>query len=94
MFDLVYSAFFFAMIFEVVLFLVFNMPFPRSWRSALFIGVVENPKVRLVFKVQMVLCLIILLFFVDLHRTERRYTREKNGLKRRTTMGAGELGLT
>ena len=89
MFDLIYLAFFFLMIAEMVLFVFLNLPFPKTWKSGVFQQIADSKAVHTVFKIQMVLCLMVLLFFVDLHRTENMYLRDKRKLKEKTNLGAG-----
>jgi hypothetical protein len=68
MFDLIYGAFFILMIAEMVLFLVLNLPFPKSFKKGILL-LSESPMAKTFLKVQLVLCLLVIIFYVDLNRT-------------------------
>ena len=89
MFDLIYLAFFLLMTVEIVLFLFLNLPFPKTWKSGIFEKFASSKVAKTAFKVQLILCILVLFFFVDLHRTESMYQKEKKKLKDKTSMGAG-----
>ena len=89
MFDLIYVAFFFIMIAEMVLFLFLNLPFPKSWKGSVIAGLAGNPTARTFFKIQLLLCLLVLVFYVDLSRSERMFLADKNRLQSKSNMGAG-----
>lgn len=93
MFDVIYATFFLLMIAEMVLFLFLNLPFPKAWKGGLFKSLSESPLTTKLFKIQLVLCLLIILFYVDLARTERMFLADKNKLKSRTNMGAGSSNI-
>ena len=88
MFDLIYMGFFLLMSAEIVLFLFLNLPFPKTWKSGIFEQLATSKVAKNAFKVQMVLCILVVFFFVDLHRTEDMYQKEKRKLKDKTSMGA------
>ena len=69
MFELVYVVFFFLMLAEMLLFFFLNLPIFKAWKVGIFEQLVSSHKVHVILKVQLVLCLIIVLFFVDLHRS-------------------------
>ena len=93
MFDLIYLAFFLLMAAEILLFLFLNLPFPKTWKGGVFEQLAGSKAAKTAFKVQLVLCIMVLFFFVDLHRTEQLYLKEKRKLKEKTNMGAGSFSM-
>lgn len=93
MFDLIYVAFFFLMVAEMVLFLFLNLPFPKAWKKGIFLSLADSSTARTLFRAQLALCLLVVIFYVDLARTERMYFADKNKLKSKTSMGAGKVGV-
>lgn len=89
MFDFIYVTFFFLMLAEMVLFIFLNLPFPKTWKAGIIEGLAGSPTAKSLFKVQLVLCLLVLLFYVDLGRSEKLFQGEKNKLRSKTNMGAG-----
>ena len=75
MFDLIYMGFFLLMAGEVILFVFLNLPFPKTWKSGIFEQLAHSKVAKTAFKVQLVLCLLVVFFFVDLHRTEDMYQK-------------------
>ena len=75
MFDLIYMGFFLLMAGEVILFVFLNLPFPKTWKSGIFEQLAHSKAAKTAFKVQLVLCLLVVFFFVDLHRTEDMYQK-------------------
>lgn len=69
MFDFVYGIFFIIMIFEMFLFLFLNLPFPKTWKGGVLQKFATSETGRAFVKVQLVLCLLVVIFYVDLHTT-------------------------
>ena len=91
---MIYIAFFFLMVAEIILFLFLNLPFPKTWKGGIFQQLSISSTARTALKVQLVLCIMVLFFFVDLHRSESRFLKEKNKLRKNTNMGAGSYRST
>ena len=93
MFDLIYQAMFGLMVIEMVLFLFLNLPFPKTWKAGFFENLATSNFFKSAFKIQLVLCLIVVFLFVDLHRSELHFMKDKRKMKDQTTMGAGTFSL-
>ena len=94
MFDLIYQAMFGLMLIEMVLFLFLNLPFPKTWKAGFFENLASSNFFKTAFKIQIVLCLIVVFLFLDLSRTESLYMKDKRKIKDQTTMGAGTPSIT
>jgi tellurite resistance protein TehA-like permease len=66
MFEIIFGAFFFLMLAEVILFIFLNLPFPKSWKSVIFKTVTESPSLKTFLKVQLLLCILAGLFYYDM----------------------------
>ena len=91
MFDLVYQVMFGVMVIEMIIFLFLNLPFPKTWKHGFFDNLTTSSFFKNAFKIQVVLCLVVIFLYVDLSRTESLYLRDKKRMKDKTNMGAGTL---
>ncbi len=70
MFDLIYGGFFLLMVAEMGLFVFLNLPFPKSWKASIHSTLGNSNFVRTFVKIQIVLCILVVIFYIDLSRTE------------------------
>jgi hypothetical protein len=89
MFDIIYRGFFILMIVEIILFVFLNLPFPKTWKAGIFDKLATSSSVRMAFNVQLILCLMVLFFYVDLHRSEALFLKDKRKLRDKNSIGAG-----
>jgi len=57
------------MVLEMLLFIFLNLPFPKAWKGGVLQKFAASDTGRAFVKVQLVLCLIVIIFYVDLHGT-------------------------
>ena len=88
MFEIVFRAFFYLMVGEVVIFVFLNLPFPKAWKAGIFRMVSESNYIKTFLKVQLLLCILAGVFYYDMAKQERHYITQKNKLKDKTTYGA------
>lgn len=89
MFEVIFIAFFLLMVAEVLLFLFLNLPFPKSWKSAIFRKVAESESLKTFLKVQLLLCILAGLFYMDMSSQEQNYASQKHKLRTKSSFGAG-----
>lgn len=90
MFEVIFVAFFLLMLAEVLLFLFLNLPFPKSWKSAIFRKVAESESLKTFLKVQLLLCILAGLFYMDMSSQEHNYASQKHKLRAKSSFGAGK----
>lgn len=93
MINLVYIAFLYALVGEVVIFLLLTLPTPQSWKSKLayaFMG--SNLRSSLMW-VHFAMCVFAGIFFFELVQEEIGYVSEIEKLRQEATgqVGAGNL---
>ncbi len=66
MFQIIFGAFYYLMVVEVIIFMFLNLPFPKEWKSFIFKTVAENPHFKTFLKAQLLLCIIAGLFYYDM----------------------------
>jgi len=57
------------MVLEMLLFIFLNLPFPKAWKGGVLQKFATSDTGRAFVKVQLVLCLLVIIFYVDLHGT-------------------------
>ena len=57
------------MVLEMLLFIFLNLPFPKAWKGGVLQKFAASETGRAFVKVQLVLCLLVIIFYVDLHGT-------------------------
>ena len=93
MFEIAYLFLFFIMVAEVAVFFLLNMPVPKVWKATIFGAVRNNPWLKNFLKVQLLLVILAGIFYMDLVKQEKVYTRQKK-LNKGNTIGAGTLAPT
>lgn len=88
MFEIIYVAFFGLMIAEVVLFLFLNLPIPKLWKSFIYKTVKDSQGIKTFLKVQILLCILAGLFYIDLGGQEKVLSSQKKQLRNKNSMGA------
>ena len=89
MINAAYIAFFWLLIFEVVLFLILSLPFPDTLRRKIVNTFTHTQMITFILRLHLGACILAAVFFVDLHQTENLFTEEKNRLK---LEGQGHVG--
>jgi len=93
MFELIYTGFFFVLVFEVLLFLFLNLPTPTGWKGAVVNFLSKNQKVKILLKVHLGCCILSALFFVDCMNRETKYQIDKQEAKMGDSFAAGRFHL-
>jgi hypothetical protein len=94
MFEIVYLVFYYIMIFEVAIFLFLTLPIPKGWKAAIFSRISNSTFIKSLIKIQIIICLIAVVFYFDSNSTERKFVTQKNKLLSDGSIGAGKSVVT
>ena len=90
MFELVYTLFFYVLIFEISFFAFLNLPSPRGWKAVVTNFLTTNPKVLMILRGHLVFCCIAAVFLYDCYRQEHHYSMEKEMARGKDSYASGK----
>lgn len=89
MFDLIYSAFFFVLLAEGLIFMFLTLPTPRGWKGKVVSFLNTNQSVKSLKKIHLGFCILVFIFLLQSYGSQDKYRMEKNTAKKSDSIGAG-----
>jgi hypothetical protein len=89
MFELIYTAFLWVLVAEVVVFLFLTLPTPRGWKGVVVNFLNTNKSVQYLRKAHLGFCVIACLFLWESFNSGSKYTQEKQLAKGGDSIAAG-----
>ena len=89
MFELIYTAFLWVLVAEVVVFLFLTLPTPRGWKGTVISFLNTNKSVQHLRKAHLGFCIIACLFLWESLNSGAKYTGEKQLAKNGDSIASG-----
>ena len=89
MFELIYTAFLWVLVAEVVVFLFLTLPTPRGWKGTVIGFLNTNKSVQYIRKAHLGFCIIACLFLWESLNSGAKYTGEKLSAKSGDSIASG-----